>query len=171
MKKENDIKFLDMTREHFDEYMCKIYPKQFRERNMDMTQTCMCWGFDIGCGWYELLDEMCSKINEVHKKTGIFPVFTQIKEKFGGGRFYYDIDNSESAIDKEMEGFIIEYIDMIISRAENEAEHTCETCGKWIYKTLNCYGWVYALHPECYKKVFPDRELPKQYIKENKNEN
>lgn len=46
---------------HLDDYLCKTYPKIFAERNLPMTQTCMCWGFP-GDGWFHLIDALCNHI-------------------------------------------------------------------------------------------------------------
>ena len=45
-----------------DEYLCKKYPKIFRDRHAPMTQTCLCWGLECGDGWFFLLDSLCSNI-------------------------------------------------------------------------------------------------------------
>lgn len=51
------------------------YPKLFRQKDLPMTQTCMCWGIDTGEGWYDLIDILCSCIqnhvdNEIdHEKS------------------------------------------------------------------------------------------------------
>ena len=28
------------------------YPKMFGDRTKPMTETCMCWGLEVGDGWY-----------------------------------------------------------------------------------------------------------------------
>ena len=38
------------------------YPKIFRQKDLPMTQTCMCWGLNIGDGWYSLIDKLCHQI-------------------------------------------------------------------------------------------------------------
>lgn len=45
-----------------DAKLCEKYPKIFRDRHAPMTQTCMCWGFDIGDGWYNLLNGACALV-------------------------------------------------------------------------------------------------------------
>jgi hypothetical protein len=45
-----------------DNALCAKYPKIFVERNLPMNQTCMCWGFDHGDGWYNIIDMLCSNI-------------------------------------------------------------------------------------------------------------
>jgi hypothetical protein len=45
-----------------DEQLCQKYPKIFANRHADMKTTCMCWGFECGDGWYNLLDHLCNSI-------------------------------------------------------------------------------------------------------------
>ena len=45
-----------------DDYLCKKYPKIFKDRNKPMTETCMCWGFDIPDSYFYLIDNLCYKI-------------------------------------------------------------------------------------------------------------
>jgi hypothetical protein len=46
-------------KKEFDEMLCQKYPKIFAQRNMNPQQTLMCWGFECGDGWYNLLDHLC----------------------------------------------------------------------------------------------------------------
>jgi len=50
-----------MKRE-LDEYLCKVYPKMMVNRNAPMTETCMCWGFECGDGWFQILNQLMSNI-------------------------------------------------------------------------------------------------------------
>ena len=50
MKKEND------------EYLCKVYPKMMVNRNKNMQETCMCWGFECGDGWFPILNQLMANI-------------------------------------------------------------------------------------------------------------
>jgi len=38
------------------------YPKLFKQKDSDMSKTCMCWGIEVGNGWYDLIDVTCSLI-------------------------------------------------------------------------------------------------------------
>jgi len=49
-------------REELDNKLCAKYPKIFRDRNLPMNQTCMCWGFEHDDGWYNIIDQMCANI-------------------------------------------------------------------------------------------------------------
>ena len=38
------------------------YPKIFRQKDLPMNQTCMCWGIEVGEGWYNIIDTLCGLI-------------------------------------------------------------------------------------------------------------
>jgi len=50
-----------MKKEH-DEYLVKKYPRLFRDRYKPMTETCMCWGFSHGDGWFNIIAALCGNI-------------------------------------------------------------------------------------------------------------
>lgn len=45
-----------------DVILCDKYPKIFKNRYAPMTSTCMCWGFEHGDGWFNILDGLCENI-------------------------------------------------------------------------------------------------------------
>ncbi len=47
---------------NLDEALTVKYPKIFRNRYGSMRETCMCWGFEHGDGWYNIIDKMCANI-------------------------------------------------------------------------------------------------------------
>lgn len=116
------------------------YPQLFGQKDLPMTQTCMCWGIECGDGWYDLLDDMCGKIMEHINSTdekGIGEIsFVQVKEKWGGLRVYVNFADDE--------------IYNIINEAEAKSESTCEACGK--PGTLSEEGWITCLCKECREK-------------------
>jgi hypothetical protein len=122
-----------MKRE-LDELLCKKYPKMFVNRHADMTTTAMCWGFECGDGWFNIIDQLCANIQShidwKNKEKEIVPQVTvvQVKEKFGGLRFYYDGGD--------------DYINGLSSMAESISELTCETCGNPVKRQGG--GWVYT---------------------------
>ncbi len=167
-----------------DEELCKKYPKIFKDRYADMRTTAMCWGFECGDGWYNIIDKLCSNIQghidwkrkercrnlrynralkaalagdtssllryhsyrgqvsdwtleRVHEDiskhtyrevTEKIPqvVAEQVKEKFGGLRFYYRGGD--------------EYISGLAAMAESMSYVTCETCGNPGKSTSG--GWI-----------------------------
>jgi hypothetical protein len=49
-------------KKELDEYLCKTYPRMLVNRNKSMQETCMCWGFECGDGWFTLLDQLMGNI-------------------------------------------------------------------------------------------------------------
>lgn len=71
----------------------------------------------VGEGWLDIIDELCIQLQKLTDDGGLSQVrAAQIKEKFGGLRFYVDGASHEHYL--------------LIEKAENKAEVTCETCGK-----------------------------------------
>ena len=49
-------------KQELDEYLCKVYPKMMVNRNKHMQETCMCWGFECGDGWFQILNQLMGNI-------------------------------------------------------------------------------------------------------------
>lgn len=47
---------------HYDRYLCKKYPKLFRNRHASIRESCMAWGFDVGNGWFHIIYALCANI-------------------------------------------------------------------------------------------------------------
>jgi len=75
------------------------------------------YGIACGDGWYVLLNELLSLIKNhlANKKPISLFQISQVKEKFGGLRFYYDEGD--------------DYIDGLVRFAESMSYMICETCG------------------------------------------
>ena len=97
-----------------DKELCDKYPEIFKDRYGDMKKTAMCWGIETDDGWYKLINKLCSDIMKACGKT--IPIATQVKEKYGGLRFYIDGGDDD--------------IFTLISKAEEKSEYICEICGE-----------------------------------------
>lgn len=77
------------------------------------------FGIECGEGWYNILDKLCTKIESYLDKNleekKAFKIL-QIKQKFGGLRFYTSFSCAE--------------IQKYIGIAEKESYKTCEVCGE-----------------------------------------
>jgi len=155
---------------HYDMYLVKKYAPMFRDRYGDMRTTAMCWGFDVGSGWFNIINTLCglmcsewlfAKEQYDHLKDRVgkqkydfgldktyntvvteedvakakrlmdeeaekVPVVTQVKEKYGGLRFYVQYANDEQYA--------------MIRFAESMSYRTCEVCGD--RGKSNKDGWV-----------------------------
>lgn len=121
--------------------LLKKYPKILKNFGGDPMQTCMAWGIDVEDGWYNLLDHCMKKLQyfcDICSKDGrdVQVVADQIKEKFGGLRFYVSIYGTENVEDC--------IIDDIISEAERKAVNTCEITGE-NGSLCNRGGWYKTL--------------------------
>lgn len=128
------------------------YPDIFRDKDKSPKESLVCFGFEFDDGWYQITDNMLSQIDLVCKLTGIQIIATQMKEKFGTGRFYYyeDYSKCKKNIDH---GKVASIIRAVISYWEyNLTAQTCEITGEW---GILCHkgGWVKTLCKEQAKKL------------------
>lgn len=144
------------------------YPSIFQQKDLPMTQTCMCWGIETGDGWYDLIDNLCKWIsNQVKWNPHVFPLieFTQVKEKYGGLRIYFGqkyMEEKEFNIYKKdktsiknknfndwMKNTEKGYYEIsgVISFAEALSYRICEICGK--PGKPNKGGWISTLCDKC----------------------
>jgi hypothetical protein len=141
-------------KQELDKLLCEKYPKMMVNRNKDMKETCMCWGFECGDGWFQILDSLMGNIqhhidwkekqrgwavrfNSTAPPEDMRPVpdaipqvtLDQVKEKFGTLRFYY------SGGDDVING--------MVRMAESMSAVTCEQCGN--PGTTGGQGWITTL--------------------------
>ena len=130
-------------REDLQTQLFEKYPKIFRQKDLPMTQTCMCWGIDTPDSWYDVLDELCNKIQECVEKNNIPQIeATQVKEKFGYLRFYI------SGVDESQ----FEYINNLIGEAEEKTSQVCANCGSREEIKSTTKGWILYLCKDCMLK-------------------
>jgi hypothetical protein len=131
------------TEEQYDEfrdYMHEKFPAMFASPY---------GGFAVGAGWWPIIKSLCSQIDAYtkwrnntreallkdnphkHKIPAAVPqvVVQQIKEKFGGLRFYYNGGD--------------EHISGMVRMAESWAGYSCEECGVPGERTEG--GWIKTL--------------------------
>lgn len=120
------------------------YPLLYSDKDKPMTETCMCWGLDCGDGWYDLINDLSTKLEKLIEQwiednpndKDNHPRAAQVKEKFGGLRFYMT-----SGVE-EMRG--------LIKKAEDDSCTICEFCGQ--PGTVRRRGWIITLCDECEEK-------------------
>lgn len=148
-------------KDELDSKLCERYPKIFADRFGDMRTTAMCWGLECGDGWYTIIDNLCHNIqnhidwqNEQREKllknnphNVIVPnelhqvVATQVKEKFGTLRFYYNGGD--------------DVVDGMVRMAESMSAVMCEECGA--PAQTRGPGWIRTLcdvHEKEYQEKF-----------------
>lgn len=118
------------------------YPVIFQDYGGDPRQTCMAWGIDCGDGWYDLIDKLCKEIEELIRGTNTQVVAQQVKEKFGGLRFYFVTLNSAENED------ICRKIEDAVNAAEEKSYKICEYCGE-LGKIWPGHFWMQTLCEKC----------------------
>lgn len=141
-------------RQELDALLCEKYPKMMVNRNKGVMETCMCWGFECGDGWFTLLDQLMGNIQHhidwKNRTEEIVPQVTldQVKEKFGTLRFYYTGGD--------------DYIRGLVSMAESMSGVICEGCGNPGERKGG--GWIRTICTPCEQKREAERA---QYAKQN----
>src|ERR1041385_2808835 len=104
--------------------LVEAYPRLFQRPAGGSAASCYPEG---GEGWRDLLERACGRIQAAVAADGRRLTITQIKEKFGTLRFYWEGDLSHDA-----EAKVEEAIDL----AEARSACTCEVCGEegWLHR-------------------------------------
>jgi hypothetical protein len=76
------------------------------------------YGLECGAGWKDIIDRTHDKLKYIDPDYTI----AQIKEKFGGLRYYYNQSVEYGSLASVI-------MDDIVRAAEHEASRTCELCG------------------------------------------
>ena len=109
------------------------------------------YGLECGAGWKEIVDCTHEKLKYIDPDYKI----AQIKEKFGGLRYYFDPSFDYGSIQ-------VDIMDDIVRAAEYEASITCELCG--VHGKLNGvetrvdHYWYYTYCKECSDKAIAERK-------------
>lgn len=81
------------------------------------------WGFEHGDGWAHLIATLCERLDTILQDDPNATVnVLQVKEKFGGLRFYYRLVSA----DGQMAAQVREAVDL----AEAASTNICESCGR-----------------------------------------
>ena len=119
-------------KEELEQKIFKDFPNMYKPERPE-TESLMCFGFECGDGWFDLLYSLSKDLSEMEDLPEGFEV-EQVKSKFGTLRFYPNFGN--------------EKIYERITQAEEESAVTCEDCGK--PGKLTGKGWVTTLCEDCY---------------------
>ena len=118
------------------------FPKLYTE----LFENVYC-GYHCEAGWYPLLHTLCKLLQHHNKQKGLQIRIAQIKEKFGGVRFYVDGED--------------DYASGLIRMAEAISSLICEGCGTTI--DVECKGirgegsWLKTLCGACRTKRQVDK--------------
>ena len=126
-------------KKELEQQLYEKYPKKFADKDKNMQESCMCWGIECPDSWYWLLSQFCGSIQsfiDSNKKPQV--VATQVKEKYGGLRFYYNGGD--------------DYVAGMIWFAEDLSYSICADCGS-TEEVTPTKGWIRYLCKECINKI------------------
>jgi hypothetical protein len=93
------------------------FQQLYRDRYKSKYESAMCWGFDCGDGWYQLLYDLSQELsNYLAANLALDFEVVQVKSKFG--ILHFHLNYRDAATDK------------IIALARQRASVTCELTGK-----------------------------------------
>lgn len=105
------------------------------------------WGISCGDGWYKVIYDLCKEleplIEALPEEERFYCAAVQVKEKFGGLRFYLDAETDEMS--------------KVISKAERKSYETCEDCGAPGEQREG--GWIVTLCDSCNKAYLERKGL------------
>lgn len=131
--------------EELQEKLFKRFPKIFEERNNEKSLLNF-RGIECGDGWFDLIWKLCEGIEAIYKKEKI-EIKTralQVKEKFGGLRFYInDYSNEE--------------VSNLIYNFEDMSFRVCEKCGSTASVVI-INGWIFTLCENHEEEVRKEKE-------------
>ena len=88
-----------------------------------------------GVGWYKLIEKLCQDILKYDPQWEVRA--SQVKEKFGGLRFYIYNGNDD--------------VGRVVDKAEQESYKICEVCGSHL-GVKQTKGWIITLCKKHYKE-------------------
>jgi len=109
-------------------YLIEHFPNLYAGVGKPLTESLMGFGFECGDGWFDLIRDLSEKLED----KGVEAV--QVKEKFGGLRFY-------------LAGSTTDEIWKLVQDAEELSEKTCEICGEPGERYGG--GWIRTLCSAC----------------------
>lgn len=135
-----------------DYFLVKRFPDFFKNRYGSVKETCMAWGFECGEGWFNILYQACSLIeNHIDNIKSNNETRQKMKEDLESGKEVYGIWKVEyeknklepkhvpdftAAQIKEKFGTLRfyynggdDFIDGVVRFAESASCKTCEVCG------------------------------------------
>ena len=117
-------------------YLVEKYPRLYRGKDLPITQNLLPFGIETGDGWFDIIDQLSAEITRLDEESITDTLAVQVKEKYGGLRFY--ISGGDSRVDEA-----IEY-------AENKSLETCEVCGEPGRERGT--SWIYTMCDKCWKE-------------------
>ena len=155
---ENEQKDRSLAKETMEQ--CSIL---YCNKNLPMSQSLCCFGWECGTGWFNVLHEASCKLEALnliyYPKYKVRIQADQVKEKFGHLTFYFSVICEDAECTKEQEVIMTamnSWADEVVRWAEDECYKTCEDCGRQIgtdwSPRCQTTGWITYLCDECAAK-------------------
>jgi hypothetical protein len=166
-------------RDDLEQKIVKDFPEFFKDKK-DIQRSLMSFGFSHDDGWFDIVYQLTKDIKKVLNDKDEFQI-VQVKEKFAGLRYYFELTTPKDKWDKyslpfrfnrltkfKVQRFLdwirnklgiltkYEIIDDIVKEAENKTYRTCEICGAE-GKVRNDLGWIKTLCINHYKETLARR--------------
>ncbi len=142
----------EMIQERFVEKLMSAYPQLFPKDadGKPREPDCHVW---CPVGWQPMVEELCANLCKIVEEKNVVFQIEQIKEKFGGLRFYYFY-----------KGDRVDEISDLIHEAEERSFKICEVTGEAgeLRIKRKGYGWL---------KTLSDAEAERQGYETLKEEN
>lgn len=106
------------------ELLWNSFPRLYRGRFLSIQESLIPFGFDCGDGWFQIIWDLSVELDKLGCQA------TQVKEKYGGLRFYYGNPPNVSYT----------ITDKLVTEAEKKAAVTCEITGK-PGRLVSHHGW------------------------------
>jgi len=130
----------------FQEKLYNDFPSLYQQKDLTIQQSCMAWGCDCNDGWNDLIYKLSEDLTKISDKIQA----TQVKEKFGGLRFYW--------VAEDMTDEQYEMVHKLVENAEEKSYQICEECGSTADVTQT-EGWIVTLCPKCLKEYYKKRGI------------
>lgn len=125
-------------KDELENKLVKDFPNLYKQVSLSPEETCMCWGFECGDGWEKIIYDLSKKITDIDPNVEA----VQVKEKFGGLRFYIGPVNKDS----------VDEVYKLIDEAVEESFKTCEICGTKENVSTKGACWIKTLCDTCRKE-------------------
>jgi len=133
--------------------LVEAFPSLFRGKRPRVAST-------LPPGWYELVFELCRDIDSIVRAEPERFSITQIKEKFGGLRFYFSIDGAEdiyadlrtptgvrTIVQESVGPIMMDRVRAVAQAAMRRSTSICQECGRPGSRSVH-RGWAATLCDE-----------------------
>lgn len=147
------------------------FPDLYKDHKLTEQESPMAFGIECDDGWFDIIWILSQSIqNRLDWTNRLFPELqlsiraVQVKEKWGGLRYYTDISYRDSPTEEEMRQInrLIDTVSGMVVFAESLSHSICERCGG--KGSLNKGPWYKTLCSQCDHDKATQNESPvKEY--------